>query len=241
MGDLMAIERRPLREQIRDELMDRLTRGEFSAGSDVNEAALAAELGVSRTPLREALIAMAGEGVLESSQGRGFRFAPVSRQEFRELVAIVAALEALALESSDPEHLRSIAPRLLELAQGFPTRSPRTRRSTAATTNGTACCSAAAPTNGSSTSSPGSRAGCGATRTWSSPRTSRWPASRRSTARSPADSWTTTCRAPSPCCGLTGWAAWNACSPTSRGLTSGAYYVRGRFGERPRGRPRGRP
>ncbi|MFE7560273.1 GntR family transcriptional regulator [Kitasatospora sp. NPDC057500] len=116
----MAIERRPLREQIRDELMDRLTRGEFAAGTDVNEAVLAAELGVSRTPLREALIALAGEGVLESSQGRGFRFAPVSRKEFRELVAIVAALEALALESSDPEHLRTIAPRLLELAQGFP-------------------------------------------------------------------------------------------------------------------------
>ncbi|MER7705117.1 GntR family transcriptional regulator [Kitasatospora sp. NPDC097605] len=116
----MAIERRPLREQIRDELMDRLTRGEFAAGTDVNEAVLAAELGVSRTPLREALIALAGEGVLESSQGRGFRFAPVSRKEFRELVAIVAALESLALESSDPEHLRSVAPRLLDLAQGFP-------------------------------------------------------------------------------------------------------------------------
>ncbi|MEV6977435.1 GntR family transcriptional regulator [Kitasatospora sp. NPDC093806] len=116
----MAIERRPLREQIRDELMERLTRGEFAAGTDVNEAVLAAELGVSRTPLREALIALAGEGVLESSQGRGFRFAPVSRKEFRELVAIVAALESLALESSDPAQLREIAPRLLELAQGFP-------------------------------------------------------------------------------------------------------------------------
>ncbi|MGW1763142.1 GntR family transcriptional regulator [Streptomyces sp. NPDC002073] len=116
----MAIKRRPLREEIRDELMERLTRGEFPAGSDVNEAVLAAELGVSRTPLREALITLAGEGVLESSQGRGFRFAPVSRKEFRELVAIVAALEALALESSDPAHLRTIAPQLLAMAQGFP-------------------------------------------------------------------------------------------------------------------------
>ncbi|MFJ9517922.1 GntR family transcriptional regulator [Kitasatospora sp. NPDC101801] len=116
----MVIERRPLREQIRDELMERLTRGEFAAGTDVNEAVLAAELGVSRTPLREALITLAGEGVLESSQGRGFRFAPVSRKEFRELVAIVAALESLALESSDPVHLLRIAPDLLRLAQGFP-------------------------------------------------------------------------------------------------------------------------
>jgi DNA-binding GntR family transcriptional regulator len=116
----MAIERRPLREVIRDELMERLARGEFAAGTDVNEAALAAELGVSRTPLREALITLAGEGVLESNQGRGFRFAPVSRKEFGELVSIVAALESLALESSDPAHLYRVAPELLRLAQDFP-------------------------------------------------------------------------------------------------------------------------
>ncbi|GAB3659973.1 GntR family transcriptional regulator [Actinocorallia lasiicapitis] len=116
----MVIERRPLREVIRDELMTRLTRGDFAAGSDVNEAALAAELGVSRTPLREALITLAGEGILESNQGRGFRFAPVSRKEFKELVTIVATLESLALEQSDPAHLAKIAPELLRLAQEFP-------------------------------------------------------------------------------------------------------------------------
>ncbi|GAB2494533.1 GntR family transcriptional regulator [Streptosporangium sandarakinum] len=115
----MAIERRPLREQIREELMLRLERGDFAAGTDINEAVLAGELGVSRTPLREALITLAGEGVLESNQGRGFRFAPVSRKEFRELCAIVAALEALALESSDPAHLREVAPELLRLAREF--------------------------------------------------------------------------------------------------------------------------
>ncbi|MER7130883.1 GntR family transcriptional regulator [Streptosporangium saharense] len=115
----MPIERRPLREQIRDELMLRLDRGDFAAGTDINEAALAAELGVSRTPLREALITLAGEGVLESNQGRGFRFAPVSRKEFRELCAIVAALEALALDSSEPAYLERVAPDLLRLAQDF--------------------------------------------------------------------------------------------------------------------------
>src|SRR5262245_11264637 len=99
-GSLMPIERRPLREQIREELLRRLDRGDFTAGTDVNEATLAVELGVSRTPLREALITLAGEGVLESNQGRGFSFAPVSRKEFRELCEIVAALEALALDSS---------------------------------------------------------------------------------------------------------------------------------------------
>ncbi|GAA2398124.1 GntR family transcriptional regulator [Nonomuraea africana] len=116
----MPIERRPLREQIREELLSRLDRGDFAAGTDINEVALATELGVSRTPLREALITLAGEGVLESNQGKGFRFAPVSRNEFRELCEIVAALESLALERSDPAYLREIAPKLLTLARDFP-------------------------------------------------------------------------------------------------------------------------
>ncbi|MFE3454479.1 GntR family transcriptional regulator [Nonomuraea sp. NPDC059194] len=118
----MPIDRRPLREQIREELLSRLDRGDFAAGTDINEVALATELGVSRTPLREALITLAGEGVLESNQGRGFRFAPVSRKEFRELCEIVAALESLALDLSDPAYLREIAPELLRLARDFPDR-----------------------------------------------------------------------------------------------------------------------
>lgn len=116
----MPIERRPLRDQIREELLVRLNRGEFAAGTDINEAALASTLGVSRTPLREALITLASERILESNQGRGFRFAPVSRREYRELCAILIALESLALESSDREHLRRIAPELQRLAKEFP-------------------------------------------------------------------------------------------------------------------------
>ncbi|GAA4077185.1 GntR family transcriptional regulator [Nonomuraea soli] len=116
----MPIERRPLREQIRDELLRKLDRGDFAAGTDINEVALASELGVSRTPLREALITLAGEGVLESNQGRGFRFAPVSRKEFRELCEIVGALESLALQLSDAGYLRRLGPKLLRLARDFP-------------------------------------------------------------------------------------------------------------------------
>lgn len=116
----MSIERKPLREHIREELLTRINRGDFAPGTDINEAELAGQLGVSRTPLREALITLAGEGILTSNQGRGFRFAPVSRREFRELCEIVAALESLALESSSPEHLASVAPRLVHLAVEFP-------------------------------------------------------------------------------------------------------------------------
>jgi DNA-binding GntR family transcriptional regulator len=115
----MAIERRPLREQIKDVLLERLGRGEFDPDQPINEVHLAADLGVSRTPLREALIGLEREGIIISERGKGFRFAPMSPQEFRDLTTIVATLESLALELSAPEHLKQIAPRLLEEAHAF--------------------------------------------------------------------------------------------------------------------------
>lgn len=115
----MPIERRPLRDQIKREVLTRLRRGDFPAGQNINEGRLADELGVSRTPLREALIALEIEGLIESQPGKGFRFAPVSPREYQELCPVVAALEALALESSDPEYLAETAPRLLAMATEF--------------------------------------------------------------------------------------------------------------------------
>ncbi|MEV5708439.1 GntR family transcriptional regulator [Actinoallomurus sp. NPDC052274] len=115
----MPIERRPLREQIKDEILDRLGRGEFDPDQPINETVLATDLGVSRTPLREALIGLEREGIIVSERGRGFRFAPMSAQEFRDLTTIVAHMESLALELSEPEYLVSIAPRLLDEARAF--------------------------------------------------------------------------------------------------------------------------
>lgn len=115
----MAIERRPLREQVVDELLDRLSQGRVPIGETINEVLLAEELGVSRTPLREALIALEREGIIVSEQGRGFRFAPMSAGRLRDLTAIVISLECLALRTSDRVHLAAIAPALLEKARAF--------------------------------------------------------------------------------------------------------------------------
>lgn len=115
----MPIEHRPLREQIKDELLRRLGRGDFDPDEPINEGRLSTELGVSRTPLREALIALEREGIIRSERGKGFRFTPMSAKEFCDLTTIVAAVESLALELSDPGYLKSIAPRLLEEARAF--------------------------------------------------------------------------------------------------------------------------
>jgi DNA-binding GntR family transcriptional regulator len=115
----MSIQRRSLRTQIKEEVLRRLAAGEFELGQDVNEVRLAAELGVSRTPLREALIALENERVTENRMGKGFRWAPVSIAEFRELTVVLAALEALAVESTPVEYLKTLAPELIAQADAY--------------------------------------------------------------------------------------------------------------------------
>lgn len=115
----MAIERKNLRSQVREELLARMRAGLVQPGEGINEVQLAGELGVSRTPLREALIALESEGQIESENGKGFRFVPLSAAEFRDLAPALAALESLALELSPPDELRVIGARLQELASAF--------------------------------------------------------------------------------------------------------------------------
>lgn len=115
----MAIERRNLRSQVREELISRMRSGEVRPGESINEVQLAAELGVSRTPLREALIALESEGQIESENGKGFRFVPLSAREFEELCPIIIALEGLALELSPVDQLSALGQRLARLAAEF--------------------------------------------------------------------------------------------------------------------------
>ncbi|MGH8880852.1 MAG: GntR family transcriptional regulator [Stackebrandtia sp.] len=117
----MVIERRRLRDEIKREVLTRLRNGDYSAGHNIRESQLAADLGVSRTPLREALIALEIEGLIRSEPGKGFRFAPMNAKEYQELCPVVAALESLALETSDPQYLAETAPRLLAMATEFDT------------------------------------------------------------------------------------------------------------------------
>lgn len=115
----MAIERKNLRSQVRGELLERMRTGLAKPGESINEVQLAAELGVSRTPLREALIALESEGQITSENGKGFRFVPLSAGEFEDLAPIMAALESLALELSPVDELKVVGARLVELADAF--------------------------------------------------------------------------------------------------------------------------
>ncbi len=115
----MAIKRLPLSTQVRSELLERMRTGKVRPGDSINEIQLAEELGVSRTPLREALVALESEGQISSETGKGFHFRKVSAKEFRELTPIVAQLECLALDLSAVADLKKLAKKLIRSAKGF--------------------------------------------------------------------------------------------------------------------------
>lgn len=96
------ISRAPLRDEVCRQILDRIHRGELPPGSRVRDGDLAAQLGVSRTPIREALLHLAGEGVLDAAMGRGFRVPSLDGAELREVGDILGSLESLALRLSPP-------------------------------------------------------------------------------------------------------------------------------------------
>lgn len=94
------ISRVPLRDEVYRQILTRIQRGDLPAGLRLRDAEFAAQLGVSRTPIREALLRLVREGVVESSPGRGFRIRPLDPVELRETGVILGVLESLALRLS---------------------------------------------------------------------------------------------------------------------------------------------
>ena len=71
---------------------------EMPAGFQALEHELAARLGMSRTPVREALIRLEREGLIEIVPRKGMRVVPISTEDMREIYEVITALEARAAE-----------------------------------------------------------------------------------------------------------------------------------------------
>ena len=108
------ITRVPLRDEVYRAILDRIYRGELTPASRVRDSDLATQLGVSRTPVREALLRLAREGVLDADMGKGFRVCKLDPAEMRETGTILSMLERLALQLS-PEIAAERLARLSEI------------------------------------------------------------------------------------------------------------------------------
>lgn len=92
--------------QVYSRLREAILNAELAPGLTMSQVALAEQLGVSRTPLREALRLLQGEGLIEAEPNRRVRVSPVTAADVEELYALRVTVEVEALRISMPQ-LRS--------------------------------------------------------------------------------------------------------------------------------------
>jgi DNA-binding GntR family transcriptional regulator len=80
-------------ERVVGELRDRILRGELRPGVALRQEDLARDLGVSRVPVREALLLLAGDGLLVHRPNQGFHVAQRSRSELSQILLMLRLLE----------------------------------------------------------------------------------------------------------------------------------------------------
>src|SRR3954463_3317634 len=107
-------------EQVYKRVREAILTGEISAGTAMSQVALADELGISRTPLREALRMLQSEGLVDAQANRRVTVKPISATDLEELVVMRVALETEATRLSigrlEPEDIAALEGRLAEMA-----------------------------------------------------------------------------------------------------------------------------
>ena len=90
------IQRRTLHEEVVTRLRDMIIDGTLESGSRINESELGPRLGVSRTPLREALRTLASEGLIELVRSKGAVVRRFGYEDVRDMLESLKAMESYA-------------------------------------------------------------------------------------------------------------------------------------------------
>lgn len=90
----------PLRDVVFNTLRQAILRGELKPGERLMEIQLAQRLGVSRTPVREAIRKLELEGLVLMIPRRGAEVAQITRQDLEDVLEVRAALEELAVKDA---------------------------------------------------------------------------------------------------------------------------------------------
>lgn len=93
------IERKILRDDVYEVILDRLLSGQYKPGQPLGIDGLARELGVSPTPVREALVQLEHTGMVTRAALKGYRLAePLSSEQMAQLMDMRLVLEVAAVE-----------------------------------------------------------------------------------------------------------------------------------------------
>lgn len=113
-----------LRDQVADALRAALIAGELRPGLVYSAPTLAAELGVSATPVREAMLDLAREGLVEAVRNKGFRITAITDRDLDQYTGIRALIEvptvgrvAAVAAAADLEALRPVALEIVDAAR----------------------------------------------------------------------------------------------------------------------------
>ncbi|MBY6144828.1 GntR family transcriptional regulator [Mameliella alba] len=79
-------------------IKEKILTNVFAAGEFIDDVLEAQQLGMSKTPVREALLLLEAEGLVEVLPRRGIRVSPISLEDMREIYQVLSALEIAAVE-----------------------------------------------------------------------------------------------------------------------------------------------
>lgn len=100
-------------------LHEAIATGNFPPGSQLTESGLAADLGVSRGPLREAMQRLTAEGLLVSHRNRGLFVVSMGDEDIRDMYVVRTAVERAAIEQiiarDDPDAVSSLNEAVTEM------------------------------------------------------------------------------------------------------------------------------
>lgn len=117
----VVVDRTSVREQVRRILHAQVLSGALVPGQVYSAVALAEELKVSATPVREAMLELANAGFVEVARNRGFRILTISDRDLDEIVELRLMLEVPAIKkviaSASDEQLALLGPLAVEIVE----------------------------------------------------------------------------------------------------------------------------
>lgn len=117
--DVVPIARHTVTSQTTEALRDRILRGEYGDDAPLRQDAIAAELGVSRIPVREALRQLEAEGLVVLNPHRGAVVLTLSTGEIEELFELRAQIESDLVRRAVPRVTRDDVARAREILRAF--------------------------------------------------------------------------------------------------------------------------
>lgn len=91
-----------LKDHVYQYIAEEISKGALVPGEKINENEICRELNISRTPVREALIQLSSDGVLESLPRKGFVIKQLKESEARQLYQVIGPLDGLAAQLACP-------------------------------------------------------------------------------------------------------------------------------------------